>query len=63
MSFTLEQWFDLSKRIDKIDVELTIAQIMLNAVKRQLDPEGPEVQKTIRAMKRAVKEHNRKFEQ
>jgi|AMFO01.1.fsa_nt_gi hypothetical protein len=63
MSFPLEQWFDLSKRIDKIDVELSIAEIMLRAVKQQLDPEGSEVQKTIRAMKRAVKEHNKKLNQ
>jgi len=29
----------------------------------ELDPEGSEVQKTIRAMKRAVKEHNKKLNQ
>jgi len=61
--FPLEQWFDISKRIPKTDRDLCEAQMMLYAVKGDIDPEGPEAQKQINQMKRAVKLHNRKFDQ
>ncbi len=61
--FPLEQWFDLSKRIPKTDRDLCEAQMLLYSVKDSIDPEGPEAQKQINQMKRAVKLHNRKFGQ
>ena len=63
IGFPLEQWFDISKRIPKTDRDLCEAQMMLYAVKDNIDPEGPEAQKQINQMKRAVKLHNRKFDQ
>ena len=59
--FPLEQWFDLSRRIPKTDCDLCEAQMMLYAVKDNIDPEGPEVQKQINQMRRAVRLHNKKF--
>lgn len=60
--FPLEQWFDLSNRISRSDMDLCEAQMLLYAVKDNIDPEGPEAQKEIGQMKRAVKLHNRTFD-
>lgn len=59
--FPLDQWFDLTKRIPKTDRDLCEAQMMLYALKDNMDPEGPEATRQINEMKRAVKLHNRKF--
>ena len=63
MPFPLEQWFDLKKRIPKTDMQICEAQMMLHAVKDDIDPEGEEAQRQIREMKRAVKTHNKTFGQ
>lgn len=62
MPFPLDQWFDLSKRIDKSDIDLAEAQMMLYALKDGLDPDSPECKKQYRQMRAAVKAHNVKFE-
>ncbi|MEN8657110.1 hypothetical protein [Marivita sp.] len=59
--FPLEQWFDLTKHIPRTDRDLCEAQMMLYALKEDMDPEGPEATREINEMKRAVKLHNRKF--
>jgi hypothetical protein len=60
-TFPLDQWFNLSKPISKADTDLTEAQMMLYAVKQDMDPQGEEARKAISDMRRAVKEHNKKF--
>jgi hypothetical protein len=60
-AFPLDQWFDLSKPIQKDDADLTEAQMMLYAVKQDMDPRGKEARKAISDMRKAVKEHNKKF--
>lgn len=59
--FPLEQWFDTTKPIDRTEVDITEAQMLLYAVKEGLDPESPEVREECRAMRKAVKNHNKKF--
>lgn len=59
--FPLKDWFDVTKRIDKEDVALTEAQMMLYAVKDGIDPDGPEAKRQYREMRAAVKAHNAKF--
>ncbi len=59
--FQIEEWFDTSTRIAKHDTDLAAAQICLYALKEGIDPEGDETTKTIRRMRTAVKQHNRKF--
>jgi hypothetical protein len=60
--FPLEQWFDIAERIPKTERDLCEAQMMLYALKDNMDPEGSEAQSQINNMKRAVKLHNRKFD-
>lgn len=62
MTFPLEQWFDVSKRIPRDDADITEAQMLLYAVKQDMDPQGDEVRLEIKEMRRAVKAHNKKFE-
>lgn len=61
MDFPLEQWFDLSKRIPQEDVDITEAQLMLYAVKQDMDPDGDGARAVIRSMRKAVNTHNKKF--
>lgn len=61
MSFPLSQWFDLSKKISKADADLAEAQMMLYALKDGLDPDSPECKKQYRAMRKAVRDHNKQF--
>ena len=61
MDFPLEQWFYLSKRIPQEDVEITEAQLMLYAVKQDMDPDVDEARAVIRSMRKAVKAHNKKL--
>jgi hypothetical protein len=63
MPFPLEQWFDLSQRISKADADIAEAQMMLYALQAGLDPDSPECRKQYRAMRKAVAEHNKKFQQ
>jgi hypothetical protein len=51
----------LTKHIPRTDRDLCEAQMMLYALKEDMDPEGPEATREINEMKRAVKLHNRKF--
>jgi len=51
----------LSKRIPQEDVEITEAQLMLYAVKQDMDPNGDEAHAVIRSMRKAVKAHNKKL--
>jgi hypothetical protein len=62
MTFPLEQWFDVTKRIPREDADITEAQMLLYAAKDNIDPDGDDVQCQIKQMRRAVREHNRKFE-
>lgn len=63
MTFPLEQWFDLTKPISKSDADLTEAQLMLYALKQgDLDPDGPEARAEYRKMRKAVANHNTKFQ-
>ncbi len=57
----LAQWFDLSKKIDKHDLQLTLDQMSLYAFKDGLYPESPEVKQELRKMRNAVKLHNEQF--
>ena len=59
--FPIEQWFDASQKIDKVAADLTEAQLVLDAVKRNLDPAGADAHKEYRDMRRAVDNHNKKF--
>lgn len=61
MAFPLERWFDITKPISKADADITEAQMALYAVKDGLDPQSEEVKRQYRAMRSAVKRHNRKF--
>ena len=60
-SFPLGQWFDLSKRISKDDIELCSAQMGLYAWKDGDDPDGPRVRRAVRSLKHAARLHNRSF--
>jgi hypothetical protein len=62
MTFPLEQWFDITKRIPKTDVAITEAQMMLYAVKENRDPDGDECRRQYRRMREAVKKHNKRFD-
>ncbi len=62
MSFPLEQWFDLSKPIPKTDADLAEAQMMLYAVKDGIDPDSADAKRQYREMRKAVKQHNDKFQ-
>jgi hypothetical protein len=62
MTFPLEQWFDVTKRIPREDADIAEAQMLLYAVKQDMDPEGDEARQAIKEMRRAVKSHNKKFE-
>lgn len=56
------QWFDLTKKIDKWEADLTEAQMALSAVKQNLNPDCLEAKKQYRKMRKAVREHNKKFD-
>lgn len=56
--FPLGQWFDLSKRITKDQIELCSAQMALYAWKDGKDPDGPEVCRAVRSLKYAARAHN-----
>ena len=60
-AFDIERWFDTSHEIDRLQQALTEAQLMLEAVKNDIDPAGAEAHQQYRAMDRAVERHNRKF--
>lgn len=60
-NFQLDQWFDTTEKIDEVDARLTEAQLVLSAVKRNVDPAGAESHKQYRDMHSAVTRHNRKF--
>lgn len=59
--FPLDQWFDLSKKISKYDVETCIAQMSLYAYKDGLDPVGKESREAASELKAAVQRHNAPF--
>lgn len=61
MTFPLEQWFDITKKIDKYDLETSLDQIALYGIK-QGDVTDKEVRETQREMKAAVRAHNKKFQ-
>lgn len=61
--FKLDKWFDTKREIDSVTTALTEAQLLLEAVKRNVDPEGAESHQERRAMYRAVNMHNRQFAQ
>jgi len=60
-SFPLYQWFDLTKKIDKLDADDCEAQMALYAVKEGLDPDNKKCREEFREMHKAVKLHNKKF--
>lgn len=62
MSFPIEQWFDLTKPISKMDADEAETQMMLYAVKEDIDPGSPGARRQYKAMRTAVKQHNQKFE-
>jgi len=59
--FPLEQWFDLSKRIERGDLETVSDQMRLYAYKEGLDPDGAEFRAEDLKLRRAVSAHNRSF--
>lgn len=61
--FPLEQWFDISRPIPKKDADITEAQMVLYELKTGIDPESPEAKRQYRQMRKAVREHNKKFVQ
>jgi hypothetical protein len=61
--FPLKQWFDLNKPISKSDADLTEAQIMLYLIKDGIDPDSPEAKRQYREMRKAVKQHNKRFQE
>ncbi|HCL5839992.1 hypothetical protein CJ307_13835 [Klebsiella quasipneumoniae] len=62
MPFPLEQWFDVTKKIDKYDLETSLDQIAVYGIK-QGDVTDKEVRATKREMKAAVRAHNKMFQQ
>lgn len=62
MSFPLERWFDVTQKISKSDADVAESQMMLYALKDGLDPDDEGCKKQYRAMRKAVKEHNRKMD-
>jgi len=62
MAFPLDKWFDTTKKISKTDVALTEAQMMLYAVKDNRNPDSEECRREYSEMKKAVREHNRRFD-
>ncbi|WP_371913695.1 MULTISPECIES: hypothetical protein [Klebsiella pneumoniae complex] len=62
MPFPLEQWFDVTKKIDKYDLETSLDQIAVYGIK-QGDVTDKEVRATQREMKAAVRAHNKMFQQ
>ena len=61
MTFPLKQWFDITQPITKSDADLAEAQMMLYALKDDVDPDGPEARAEYRKMRKAVADHNSKF--
>jgi hypothetical protein len=59
--FPLDQWFDISKRISRDDMELAEAQMALYAVKEGLAPDCAEARQEYRRLRNAVKRHNEAF--
>ncbi len=59
--FNLEQWFDVSKPITELEVVLTEIQLLLEVVKKNIDPESAATRQLLNGMKKSVKSHNRKF--
>lgn len=57
----LAQWFDLSKKIGKHDLQLTLDKMSLYAFKGGLSLESREVKQELRKMRNAVKLHNEQF--
>lgn len=57
----LEQWFDVSKKIPKEELELALDQMMLYAYKDGLDPNSKDVKEELRNFKKTVQEHNKRF--
>ena len=57
--FPLEQWFDLTQRISKDEIEICSAQMALYAWKDGIDVDGPEVRRAVRSLKHAARNHNR----
>lgn len=61
MAFPLDHWFDLTKPIPKAEADLTQAQMMLQALKDGVDPDGAQAKRQYREMRKAVADHNAKF--
>lgn len=57
----LAQWFDLSKKIEREDLQIAIDQMALYAIKEGLDPDCAESKREYKAMKNAVRLHNEQF--
>lgn len=57
----LEEWFDVSKKIGKDDLDLAIAQMALYAYKDGADPDSPEACAQYDSMRQAVKQHNKRI--
>ena len=60
-NFPLEQWFDLSKKIEKKEVEDAIDQISWYAMKDGLTPNSKEYKQTLNQLRKSVKEFNKKL--
>ncbi len=61
MTFPLDQWFDITQKIPRDDLEEAECQIMLYAYKDGLDPNGKESKDACKSMRDAVKKHNKNF--
>lgn len=59
--FPLAQWFDITKKISKLDADTCSAQMALYALKDGLDPNGKQWQDADRQMRLAVRKHNKPY--
>ena len=54
MTFPLEQWFAIAKPIPIADADMTEAQMMLHALKDDIDPDYGHAKRQYREMREAV---------
>ena len=57
----LEQWFDLSEKISKEELDDALEQMMFYAYKYGLDIDSKEVKQELSTFRKSVYEHNKKF--
>ena len=61
--FPLEQWFDVSQRISRAQVEDAMEQMSVYAMKDGEPPTGKRWRQAVAQLRAAVRAHNQQFEQ